>query len=230
MAQPLEKINYKEVMEVHRKEQKTEDLMEVRRDLYPAYREFLEGLKKASEEEIKNDPYSFKAGTLANEVKKVSTKGQQIFFLRMRKVATMATRASSGAKIDLGRLTDEERELYDQVLRSINECRELAMEGKMPEARPSAQVGSVCGAVDQGQLRQALNLVNGKDAKDDADASKTFDRVLVRVLEDLPEIAGIDRPYRLNKNDVVNLPVPIGCALIKRGKAQEIVPFWRKAE
>ena len=56
------------------------------------------------------------------------------------------------------------------------------------------------------------------------------EELLVRILDDLPEIAGMDRPYRLAKNDVVNLPAPIGCALIKRGKAQEIVPFWRKAE
>jgi len=230
MAPPLEKINYKEVMEIHRKEQRSEDLMEVRRDLYPAYRGFLEGLKRESEEEIKKDPYSFKAGTLANEIKKVSTKGQQIFFLRMRKVTLLATRASTGAKIDLARLTDEERELYDQVLRSVNECREMAMEGKMPESRPSAPSGSVCAAVDQGQMRQALSMVNGNSAKGEPEGTKAMERVLVRVLEDLPEIAGMDRPYRLNRNDVVNLPAPIGCALIKRGKAQEIVPFWRQAE
>jgi len=230
MAPPLEQINYKEVTEIHRKEQRSADLVDVRRDLYPAYRDFLGRLKRESEEEIRKDPYSFKASGMANEFKKVSSKGQQIFFLRMRKILTMATRASSGAKIDLVRLTEEEREMYDQVLRSINECREYSMEGKVPEAHVAPNAGSVCLTVDQGRLNDALRRVNGGSSKENAEAPQPLDRVLVRIMEDLPEIAGMNRPYRLSKNDVANLPAPIGCALIKRGKAQEIIPFWRKTE
>jgi DNA replication initiation complex subunit (GINS family) len=228
MAPPLELINYKEVTEIHRKEKNSSDLVEVRRDLYPAFREYLDRLKRESEEEIKKDPLSFKASSTTNEYKKVSTKGNQIFFYRTRKIMNMASRTSEGAKVDLGRLTDEEREMYEQVLRAINDCRLLALEGRMPEPRAPVQGGSVCAAVDQGQLRKALSIVNGKDAK--AEAPEQVERVLVRILEDLPEIAGMDRPYKLSKNEVANLPAPIGCALIKRGKAQEIVPFWRQAE
>lgn len=228
MAPPLELLNYKEVTEIHRKEKNSSDLAEVRRDLFPAFREYLERLRKESEEEIKKDPLSFKATSMTNEFKKVSTKGNQIFFYRMRKITNMATRASEGAKIDLGRLTDEEREMYDQVLRSINECRDMALEGKAPVRRDPAPSGSVCASVDQGQMRQALSMVNGKAPSQEQE--KPADRVLVRIMDDLPEIAGMDRPYRLAKNDVVNLPAPIGCALIKRGKALEIVPFWRKVE
>ncbi len=228
MAPPLEQINYKEVTEIHRKEKNSPDLVEVRRDLYPAFRDYMDRLRKESEEEIKKDPLSFKATSMTNEFKKVSTKGNQIFFFRMRKITNMATRASEGSKMDLQRLTEEEREMYDQVLRAINECRDLSLEGKAPVPRNPAPSGSVCATVDQGQLRQALSMVNGKDHA--PDQSKPAERVLVRVLDDLPEIAGLDRPYRLAKNDVVNLPAPIGCALIKRVKAQEIVTFWRKAE
>ena len=227
MAPPLEPLNYKEVTEIHRKEKNSPDLVEVRRDLYPAFRDYMERLRKESEEEIKKDALSFKATSMTNEFKKVSTKGNQIFFFRMRKITSMATRASEGSKMDLQRLTEEEREMYDQVLRAINECRDLSLEGKAPVPRNPAPSGSVCATVDQGQLRQALSMVNGKIPVQEQ--SKPSERVLVRILDDLPEIAGMDRPYRLAKNDVVNLPVPIGCALIKRGKAHEIVPFWRKA-
>ncbi len=227
MAPPLEQINYKEVTEIHRKEQRSADLMEVRRDLYPAYRTFLDKLKKESEEEIRKDPLSFKASSMSNEYKKVSTKGSQIFFSRMRKIVYMASRASSGAKIDLGRLTEEEREMYDQVLYSINACRDLVLEGKVTEPKAHAPSGSVCATLDPGQLVHALNMVNGKDHHEEP---VPVERVLVRILEDLPEIAGMDRPYKLSKNDVANLPAPIGCALVKRGKAQEIMPFWRRPE
>jgi DNA replication initiation complex subunit (GINS family) len=230
MAPPLEQINYKEVTEIHRKEQRSADLVEVRRDLYPAFRGFLDKLKRESEEEIHKDPYSFKASSMSNEVKKVSVKGQQIFFMRMRKIISMATRASSGAKIDLVRLTEEEREMYDQVLRSINECRELSMEGKVPEPRAPPVTGSVCSTVDPCQMNDALKRVNGKGHSEEMETPRPLERVMVRILENLPEIAGMDRPYRLTKDDVANLPAPIGCALIKRGKAEEIVPFWRKLE
>jgi len=79
-------------------------------------------------------------------------------------------------------------------------------------------------------MNDALRRVNGGSSKENVEAPQPSDRVLVRIMEDLPEIAGMNRPYRLTKNDVANLPAPIGCALIKRGKAQEIVPFWRKIE
>ena len=228
MAPPLEQLNYKEVTEIHRKEKNSPDLVEVRRDLYPAFREYLVRLRKESEEEIKKDPLSFKATSMTNEFKKVYNKGNQIFFYRMRKITSMATRASEGAKIDIGRLVEEEREMYEQVLRAINECRDMALEGKAPERRDPAPSGSVCATVDRGQMRRALSMVNGEAQS--SEQPEPVDRVLVRILDDLPEIVGIDRPYRMARNDVVLLPAPIGCALIKRGKAQEIVPFWRKPE
>lgn len=226
MAPPLEPLTYKEVTEIIRKEQRVQELVEIRRDFYPAFREFLERLKKESEEEIRKDPLSFKASSLSNEYKKINTKGSQIFIARTRKILNMTSKTLLGGKVDLARLTPEERDMYEQVLRSINDFSDHAMEGKVPSL-PVPPVGSACAAVDQGQLRQALNLVNGHSAAESVETPKAADRVLVRVLEDLPEIAGMDRAYRLNKNDVANLPTPIGCALIKRGKAEEIVPFWR---
>lgn len=48
--------------------------------------------------------------------------------------------------------------------------------------------------------------------------------VILRILEDIPPFAGPGGTYRLGKEDVVTLPSGIGRALIKRGKAEEIVP------
>jgi len=50
------------------------------------------------------------------------------------------------------------------------------------------------------------------------------DLVLLRVLEDIPPFAGPNGTYRLGREDVVTLPASIGRALVKRGKAVEIVP------
>jgi DNA replication factor GINS len=48
--------------------------------------------------------------------------------------------------------------------------------------------------------------------------------VILRILEDIPPFAGLGGTYRLGKEDVVTLPSGIGRALIKRGKAEEIIP------
>lgn len=48
------------------------------------------------------------------------------------------------------------------------------------------------------------------------------DRVLVRILADIPEIAGSDRNFRLKKEDVVTLPSPIAKILIKQNVARQI--------
>lgn len=48
--------------------------------------------------------------------------------------------------------------------------------------------------------------------------------VILRILEDIPPFAGLGGTYRLGKEDVVTMPSGIGRALIKRGKAEEIIP------
>ena len=46
--------------------------------------------------------------------------------------------------------------------------------------------------------------------------------ILVRILADIPEIAGSDRNFRLKKEDIVTLPLPIANILIKQNAALKI--------
>lgn len=50
------------------------------------------------------------------------------------------------------------------------------------------------------------------------------DIVLLRILEDIPPFAGPSGTIKLGREDVVTLPASIAKALVKRGKAVEIVP------
>jgi DNA replication initiation complex subunit (GINS family) len=54
-----------------------------------------------------------------------------------------------------------------------------------------------------------------------SDRSETM---LLRILEDIPPIAGPSGTYKLGREDIVTLPTPMAKALVKRGKAIEIVP------
>jgi DNA replication initiation complex subunit (GINS family) len=49
------------------------------------------------------------------------------------------------------------------------------------------------------------------------------DMMLLRILEDIPPIAGPNGTYKLGREDIVTLPAPMARALVKRGKAMEIV-------
>jgi DNA replication factor GINS len=48
--------------------------------------------------------------------------------------------------------------------------------------------------------------------------------ILLRILEDIPPFAGPSGTYRLGREDIVTLPPSLGRALVKKGKAVEIVP------
>jgi len=49
------------------------------------------------------------------------------------------------------------------------------------------------------------------------------DLMLLRILEDIPPIAGPNGTYKLGREDIVTLPAPMAKALVKKGKAMEIV-------
>ena len=111
----LPPLNFNDITKIYRTEQGSTEISEIRKDFYPSLREYIEGMKKESEEEIRRDPYSSKASSKANEIKKVTQKGNQIFQFRQKKVMLMALRESNGGKVDVSRLTDEEKHFFDDM-------------------------------------------------------------------------------------------------------------------
>jgi DNA replication initiation complex subunit (GINS family) len=57
-----------------------------------------------------------------------------------------------------------------------------------------------------------------------ASVSDRSETMLLRILEDIPPIAGPTGTYKLGREDIVTLPAPMAKALVKRGKAIEIIP------
>jgi DNA replication factor GINS len=124
----LEPLTYEEVTEVYRKEQKTKNVTEIRKDFYPALKDLIERLRKESEKETSADKFSAKAELLNNQMKKVSEKALQIFDFRAEKIMLSALRAAGDAKVEVDRLTEEEKVLFDNVLSSVKERRALVLE------------------------------------------------------------------------------------------------------
>ena len=179
-------------------------------------------MKKESEEEIRRDPYSSKASSKANEIKKVTQKGNQIFQFRQKKVMLMALRESNGGKVDVSRLTDEEKHFFDDMTDRLKAVRSAAMEGQGYVPMRASTDDSVCGLV---ATMEAESVARG-NALGVAAQSGSSSRlnVFVGIIQDVPSWPVGPRVYVFSKEDIVNLPASVGCELVKGGKAVEIVP------
>jgi DNA replication initiation complex subunit (GINS family) len=240
MGPPQEPLTFRDVTEVYRRERRSKDITEIRRDFYHAVREFLDELRKDNEEEMCQDPFSLKALSISDTMKKVRSKTGQIFEMRAEKILLMALRASSGAKVETEKLTREERAMYADTLELLSSNRNtLLFQQKVQKAIPTpspehpvaeeestdeVKIGDV---VDQPQEIPSVEATQSNiDAVDVPVVAEPVleDQILVRVLEDIPPFAGPERDYVLSKEDVVLLPSVIARALVSREKAVEIMP------
>jgi len=267
MSPPSEPLNFDEVTEVYRREQRTKNVTEIRRDFYPALRDFVDRIRKEGEKEMAIDQFSAKATLLRNQLKKVCEKASQIFDFRIEKIILTALRAASGSKVDLERLTPEEREFYERIYALIIEYRStligverhlrggvatasqevsvkvhisedeiknekiapsgisgesLMKQSESAEAKAFEAIGE--GGSDGGRKTGGLESSADYDNSISTTAAFQQNRIILRILEDLPTFAGPLRNYCLRKEDVVILPVSIAKVLLAKGKAVEMKP------
>jgi DNA replication initiation complex subunit (GINS family) len=221
MNGPLSPLNYNDITKIYRTEQGSTEISDIRKDFYPSLREYIERMKKESEEEIRRDPYSTKASSMANEIKKVTQKGNQIFQFRQKKVMLMALRESNGGKVDVSRLTEEETRFFDDITDRLKAVKAASMEGQgyVPMMRRDGSDDSVCGLVAS---MEAESIARGNAPGTSASSGSM--NVLVRIIQDIPSLPVGPRIYIFSKEDIVNLPASVGCDLVKNGKAIEIAP------
>lgn len=244
MGPPHEPLTFRDVTEVYRRERRSKDITDIRSDFYQAIRKFLDELRKDNEEEMCQDPFSLKALSISDTMKKVRSKAVQIFEMRAEKILLMALRASSGAKVETDKFAREERAIYADALELLSSNRNaLLFQQKLQKATPtpspedhaSEEVPEdevqIENKVDQPQEILVVEDVQVNIDKIEAPAvvePVLEDQILVRVIEDIPPFAGPERDYVLSKEDVVLLPSVIARALVSRGKAVEVMPSARQ--
>ncbi len=239
MGPPHEPLTFRDVTEVYRRERRSKDVTEIRSDFYTAVRDFLNELWSDNQEEMHQDPFSLKALSISDTMKKVRSKVIQIFEMRAEKVLLMALRASSGATVGTARLTKEEKELYSMALEDLSGVRSNILPSSERVSSPSValerrEVAEVQGTEEApGPSAEGLDealerLPSQEEGPPSVEAEivneedQLEDHLLVRVLEDIPPFAGPERDYILSKEDVVMLPSVIARALVSRGKALEV--------
>ncbi|HPP44982.1 MAG TPA: hypothetical protein PK446_04250, partial [Methanomassiliicoccaceae archaeon] len=244
MSPPEMAFEYDDLTEVYRKEQRTKNITEVRKDLYEVIRKKLAELRRDSEREFAMDQFSTRAKLAANQLTKFQEKADQVFEFRMEKILAMALRAAQGNRVDTGRLTPEEIRIFESVSSLIRERHKALLDMEAGEEVPPPRLPPVPPieppACEQEEMEEPVPPMDDEGIEELEQAAMepedvpgdeethaytppaTLDAEVLRILEDLPPFAGPGRDYHLKKEDVVCLPPPIAKALVARNKAVTI--------
>ena len=227
MAQDLEQMTFEDLSSAYRVEMKSQILAEVRKDLYPTLAKLQDVTQKNYEAEYSKNPDSITCEGMNERRKKVNNLIQKVVDLRMEKVMMMALRASMGANNPIDRLTPEEREYYDRVADSAKKYRNAVLRDRtkrnyvIPDIAPAADekppVAAVQNAAPVAEImeNEGVELIERPRTDDE----ERPDLLVIRILEDLPNIAGPDCDYNLKKEDIVRMPAALANVLINHEKA-----------
>ncbi len=247
MSPPVEAFEYDHLTEVYRKEQRTKNVSDVRKDLYVIIRQRLDELRRDSEREFAMDQFSTRAKLAANQLTKFQEKADQVFDFRMEKILAMALRAAQGNRVETNRLTAEEVDIFDRVAALLRERRAALLSGRgVSEKHVPEPLAEAPYAAFEAPSALPVRPIEVPDVPDTQDAEDEemleeevvpddplpvppepqmpapdlpSDIVVLRILEDVPPFAGPGRDYHLKKEDLVCLPPLIAKALVARKKA-----------
>lgn len=174
-------------------ERETGRLVQVQKDLYSVAGNGLEALYATLY--ACEDPFSDEARVLIEKISAIKETLSDLFRIRAEKILSLARTQEDGQHIDreeLKKMLPEEKEMFDQVVLSLEQARCRLVEGSLPRAVPhpgSQGEGEPCAAVA-------------------AQASPEQPRFVVsRVLQDMEPFMGVDgHIYQLRREDLVTIP------------------------
>jgi len=214
MAAERGDITYEEVMALFRQENKSSQLTKVDPALYDKIALYIKALRKESEREVAMNSMSQASMMINDQLKKAIDKAKRVYELRQRKISLLALRKVAGDNPDTANLTPDELVLFSSLVSvmgahkdsnaDFEEFGPRFVQPKDVVALPEAPAGNACEKNIQGATAEAEELV------------------MVRVLEDLPTFAGVDKDYKLRKEDIISLPRNIAKTLVSHGKAKVI--------
>ena len=210
-------IGYEDIMTLFRVEYRSQQLSKVDPALYQKMSAYIRSLRRENEKEIATNPNSPASMMLSDQLKKSTDKAKRVYELRQRKIALLALRKVAGDNPDTGNLTPDELVLFSSLVSVLTAHRDKNAD--LETHRLRASDGDIVHAPEAPVEREAASA---NDEVEDGDNEDGF--ALVRVMEDVPTFAGIDRDYTLRKEDVVSLPKSVADALAAHGKIKLIEP------
>jgi DNA replication initiation complex subunit (GINS family) len=216
MAAKRGDMGYEEIMTLFRQEYRSPQLSKVDADLYQKMGSYVRSLRKENEKEIATSPSSQTSMMLSDQLKKASEKAKRIYELRQRKIALVALRKVAGDSPDTANMTPDELVLFSSLVSVLGAHRDgnADIDGSGPRFSDPKDIVRL---PDVPEPSSTEGNAQAGDAKNIA-----APMVLVRVLEDVPTFAGVDKDYTLRKEDVIALPQNIAETLVSHGKIRLI--------
>lgn len=214
MAAERGDIGYEDIMGLFRQENKSSQLNKVDPALYDKMAAYIKALRKESERELAMNPMSQASMMLNDQLKKAIDKAKRVYELRQRKIALLALRKVAGDNPDTSNLTADELVLFSNLVSVLGAHKDSKAD--FEELGPRFTTPK-----DVAEL-PPVPPAKTCEAKEKAPEDVPEELVVVRVLEDVPTFAGVDKEYKLRKEDIISLPKAIANALVSHGKATVI--------
>jgi len=207
-------MSYEDIMGLFRQENKSSQLIKVDPALYDKIGDYIKSLRKESEREIAMNPMSQASMMLNDQLKKSIDKAKRVYELRQRKISLLALRKVAGDNPDTANLTPDELVLFSSLTSVLGAHKDSKadFEELGPRFTQPRDVKSLPEIPTDGTCEKKAESKPGADE----------DLVLVRVLEDIPTFAGVDKDYKLRKEDVISIPKSIANTLLSHNKIKII--------
>ena len=172
------------------------------------------------------DPFTDEARSQIDETLAIRQTLQDLFAIRSRKILALTIMHAEGNYYDreeVKMMIPAEREMFDQITASIEECQGVLLHSVAPATRlPRTQPVVSSADPDEEKAGEPEPYSGDEHAELPSVAQKTkmprsHPCVLVRVLEDMESFMGVDgRIYALAKGDIVTLPERNAAVLSER--------------
>lgn len=237
-------VSYEMLQDLLRAERRSNKLMPVAPRFWLQVRDFLAAVTDAFRVEQAKDPFSRRVMLLTDEVKNARHAAESLWALRERKLAMLALAATRDRKRPEN-ITPDEAELYQRFLDLLDNARQSAFAGLLPQpslAPPPVPVPSAAPAATsapplqmpiaeppravaaeaKGPILSAPAAPAGPVAviPHDTERGAALQLVTIRALGDIPPFVGPDmQTYLLKSGDIATVPPSIANLLARRGKA-----------
>lgn len=214
-------VSYEALQELLRSERRSNRITPVP----PGFWNQLQGFLRAVEDEFRDaqrdDPFSKKAIMLTDRIKNARHAAENVWALRERKLAMLAlAHAKDGGQPD--GLTTREANLYDKLLRSLQENRsEIFGATRLPPTKaPRAEISSRHEPEEEPE--PPIEPPEEEFATVPADKPDE-EMVTIRATSDIPPFVGPDmETYLLKQGDLATVPEGIANLLVRRQKASVV--------
>ena len=200
-------------------------LAEISYETFRDSAEYLQELYSEAKEKSIDNFSTRRVSELIDEIESVTSTLQDISSLRLNKIIKLALVTVQGGRADkeeLKRMLPPEREMYEEILKSVKACRSRMIEPDMETLSAPAAVDEIpVQVMESGESFLPDAGIIPEDATAPADETHGYEPVYVS--EDIDSFMGLDgRIYTLSKEDIVILPEKNASVLYTRNIALNI--------